>query len=65
MPADTTTAEDSSVNPLTDYVYRVLAVNAAGASGVSEAAVSTPQGAEIFADGFESGAMEAWSSSAP
>lgn len=41
LPANTTSYTDGSVSPVTSYSYRVLATNAAGASGASNTATVT------------------------
>lgn len=65
--ASSTTYTDTSVTPSTQYVYAVRARDNAGnpsdfSPGVP---VTTPTGVTpVFADGFESGSLSAWSSSA-
>jgi hypothetical protein len=63
----TTTFDDSTVAPATTYQYTVVAVDGAGnASAPSDpASVTTPSPTtHLFSDGFESGDLAQWTSSA-
>jgi len=61
-----TTYADSAVTPATNYLYQVVARDAAGNTSSSNVTgVTTPgTAAPVFVDGFESGTLNAWTTKA-